>query len=51
MERTEWYSAYHDLRAWTTYMEAAGFESSGTTVNRTPSEHQPWLASTWRKPE
>ena len=47
------YSAYHDLRAWTTYMEAAGFEKLGHYYRPAglPREHQPWLASTWRKPE
>ena len=47
------YSAYHDLRAWTTYMEAAGFEKLGHYYRPPglPREHQPWLASTWRKPQ
>ena len=40
------YSAYHDLRAWTTYMEAAGFEKLGHYYRPPglPREHQPWLA-------
>ena len=47
------YSAYHDLRAWTRFMEAAGFEKLRHYYRPAglPREQQPWLASTWRKPE
>jgi SAM-dependent methyltransferase len=49
----ERYSSYHDLTRWRHFMQDAGF----TELNHyyrpkgLPREHQPWLASVWRKVE
>ncbi len=47
------YSTYHDLPAWTRFMESAGFLPLGHYYRPAglPRDQQPWLASTWRKPE
>lgn len=45
------YGSYHDLAAWRTYLEQAGF----TYIDHyfrppgRPPEEQPWLASLWRR--
>jgi SAM-dependent methyltransferase len=48
----ERYGHYHDLTAWTGFMEAAGFIAIGHYYRPPgrPRHQQPWLASTWRKP-
>lgn len=45
------YGAYHDLAAWRAFLEAAGFAELEHYYRPPglPREHQPWLASVWRK--
>jgi len=47
------YSSYHSLEAWTRHMQVAGFEKLGHYYRPAglPRDQQPWLASTWRKPQ
>jgi SAM-dependent methyltransferase len=45
------YGAFHDWQSWRNYVTSAGFEAL-THYYRPPGlprEHQPWLASVWRK--
>jgi SAM-dependent methyltransferase len=44
------YGAYHDLEAWRTLLEAAGFAELEHYYRPAglPRERQPWLASVWR---
>jgi len=44
------YGAYHDLNAWRTHMEAAGYTELEHYFRPPglPREQQPWLASVWR---
>jgi len=46
------YGSYHDYPAWEHYLVAAGFTSLHHYYRPEgkPREQQPWLASTWRKP-
>lgn len=46
------YGAYHDLEAWTDYVQDAGFEAIRHYYRPPglPREQQPWLASVWRVP-
>jgi len=48
----ERWGAYHDLEGWRAYMTAAGFDELEHYYRPSglPREHQPWLASVWRKP-
>ncbi len=45
------YGAYHDIKKWREYMTAAGFIEINHYYRPPglPLEHQPWLASVWRK--
>ena len=45
------YGAYHDLPAWRDCMTVAGFDELEHYFRPAglPREHQPWLASVWRK--
>jgi len=45
------YGAYHDLKAWRAFLEAAGFSELEHYYRPPglPIEQQPWLASVWRK--
>ena len=47
----ERYGAYHDLQAWSDFMQQAGFEAIDHYFRPTglPRDQQPWLASTWRR--
>jgi SAM-dependent methyltransferase len=47
------YGVYHDLEAWRSYLNAAGFEELEHYYRPTglPREQQPWLASVWRAVE
>ena len=44
------YGAYHDLEAWRTFVEAAGFAELEHYYRPPglPRDRQPWLASAWR---
>lgn len=46
------YGSYHDLAAWTRFVETAGFTPIGHYYRPPgrPRREQPWLASTWRRP-
>ena len=46
------YGAYHDWKAWRSYMTLAGFIELQHYYRPTglPLEQQPWLASVWRRP-
>jgi SAM-dependent methyltransferase len=46
------YSAFHDLKAWQSYVTDAGFVALSHYYRPAglPREQQPWLASVWRKP-
>lgn len=45
------YGAYHDLAAWRAFLDAAGFAELEHYYRPPglPLEHQPWLASVWRR--
>ena len=45
------YGAYHDLQTWGRYMSEAGFIELNHYYRPVglPRDHQPWLASVWRK--
>ena len=45
------YCVYHDLAQWRHFLTGAGFEEIEHYYRPTglPREHQPWLASVWRK--
>ena len=45
------YGAYHDLKAWRAFLEAAAFSELEHYYRPPglPRERQPWLASVWRK--
>jgi SAM-dependent methyltransferase len=45
------YGAYHDLAAWSRYMDEAGFALLDHYYRPSglPRDQQPWLASVWRK--
>jgi SAM-dependent methyltransferase len=45
------YGAYHDLAAWRSFVEAAGFSELEHYYRPPglPREQQPWLASVWRR--
>ena len=45
------FGAYHDLVGWNSYLTNAGFTAIDHYYRPQglPREHQPWLASTWRK--
>lgn len=45
------YGAYHDLDTWRIFMAQAGFAELEHYYRPTgfPREHQPWLASVWRR--
>lgn len=45
------YGVYHDLAAWRSYLEAAGFSELEHFYRPPglPREQQPWLASVWRR--
>ena len=45
------YGVYHDLEAWRRYMSPAGFIELDHNYRPAglPREHQPWLASVWRR--
>ena len=47
------YSSYHDLTRWRRFMQDAGFLELNHYYRPKglPREHQPWLASVWRKVE
>ena len=49
----ERYGAYHDHSAWLDFLTHAGFSPIGHYYRPPglPRQQQPWLASTWRKPE
>lgn len=49
----ERFGAYHDLDAWRSYMQAAGFVElmHYYRPDGLAREQQPWLATVWRKPE
>ena len=46
------YGSYHDLGAWTAFLQAAGFDYVDHYFRPAgvPPEEQYWLASVWRKP-
>jgi hypothetical protein len=47
------WGVYHDLEAWTALLVEVGFEPLGHYYRPPglPRDQQPWLASTWRKPD
>ena len=47
----ERYGAYHDLQAWRSFMQEAGFAELTHYYRPTglPRDQQPWLASVWRR--
>lgn len=47
------YGHYHDLAGWSRFMASAGFDAIGHYYRPPgrPRSQQPWLASTWRRPD
>ncbi|HEY0884718.1 MAG TPA: SAM-dependent methyltransferase, partial [Ramlibacter sp.] len=45
------YGVFHDLAAWRSFLEAAGFSELEHFYrpHGLPREQQPWLASVWRR--